>query len=725
MPSLVRLLRCLGRAVVKNGGKALCSLVPFGEVAFEIAAAAFEEYRKDHGTAELRADLERLAQAPRDEVHQAAEQAAAAEAAGQPAEISLALVSYLDQVPAAVRRSLRRPDDPAGATLPAGLALSRPEELLTFLPTDLPRFRPGDRPLAADWELVELLGKGGFGEVWKARHLTRSSQKPVALKFCLDPEAAHSLRNEVVLHDLLDRVRQQGQGQGFVPLLETYLRGEPPCLMYEYIEGGDLAALIQELHPQGKLTPTLATRLLHRLASIVAFAHRLSPPLVHRDLKPANVLVSRLSGPAGQARGLSYELFVADFGIGGLAAGQALREKSNQPTLLRHTVPAAVRGAYTPLYASPQQARGEPPDPRDDVHALGVIWYQLLTGDLTLTAIPPDWQDVVAERGLGEEQVRLLAACLASRADRRLASAAELADRLAGLLDAPPPARPAPSRADSREIFTGARRTYTVRSLLAVGDVADVHLGSARSDPVNPTPSDYVLKVSRLPRGHARQENEPRARVHLLTRASDTTYGRYLPTLAESFPLDDGFPRRVNVFLHEPGLYTLEQVHDQHPALDPRHLAWIFKRLLTVLGFCHAQGTIHGAVLPCHVLLHAGNHGLQLVGWGQSVALGRPITHLSPRYCDWYPREVVENRPAVPATDIFLAARCLVYLAGGDPLGERMPGTVPEAIQRFVATCLLEGARMRPDDAWKLHDEFDDLLRRLYGPPRFHELKMS
>jgi serine/threonine protein kinase len=158
------------------------------------------------------------------------------------------------------------------------------------LPTGLPRFRRGDRPLAADWELVELLGKGGFGEVWLARHLHRSNQKPVALKFCLDPVAAESLRNEVVLHNLLDRVRNQGAASGIVPLLETYLTANPPCLMYEYVEGGDLTGLFPEAR-LGGLAPDLATRIVQRLASIVASAHRLNPPLVHRDLKPSNILV--------------------------------------------------------------------------------------------------------------------------------------------------------------------------------------------------------------------------------------------------------------------------------------------------------------------------------------------------------------------------------------------------------------------------------------------------
>src|SRR5262249_18945374 len=78
---------------------------------------------------------------------------------------------------------------------------------------------------------------------------------------------------------------------GMVALLHTYLAAAPPCLEYEYVEGGDLAGLIQEWHrppaPPGPVIVERATRLLRDLAEIMAFAHRLKPPIVHRDLKPA------------------------------------------------------------------------------------------------------------------------------------------------------------------------------------------------------------------------------------------------------------------------------------------------------------------------------------------------------------------------------------------------------------------------------------------------------
>jgi hypothetical protein len=239
------------------------------------------------------------------------------------------------------------------------------------------------------------------------------------------------------------------------------------------------------------------------------------------------------------------------------------------------------------------------------------------------------------------------------------------------------------------------------------------------------TAAPCILKVSRLPEGHLLLENEFRALTALCPKADGTTYRKYLPTLIESFSVQEQFAKRVHVFLYEPGYWTLAQVHEQHPILDGRHLAWIFKRLLTVLGFCHRQGRVHGAVLPGHVLIHAASHGLQLVGWGQSVRLGRPIHTLSPHYRDWYPAEVRRNQPATAATDLFLAARCMIYLAGGNPVGGRMPDAIPAALRRFIETCLFAAASMRPGDAWRLLGEFDELLGKLYGPPRFHDLSMT
>src|SRR5262249_13337910 len=159
-----------------------------------------------------------------------------------------------------------------------------------------------------------------------------------------------------------------------VALLDTSLKSDPPYLKYEYVPGGDLTGVILEWHRAGVPDlPERATRLVRQLAEIVAFAHGLEPPIVHRDLKPANVLVQHTpQGPAPR---------VADFGIGG-AATRHVAALSRRGSTRGFYLATALRGAHTPLYASPEQMRGDDPDVRDDVYALGVIWYQALTGNL-------------------------------------------------------------------------------------------------------------------------------------------------------------------------------------------------------------------------------------------------------------------------------------------------------------------------------------------------------
>ena len=433
MPGFLHLLRCVGKAAVKHAVRALVGLVPMGREVYDMARDALDDYRGQKQEAELRRAAS-IAQVNPAEARQTAAQVTQEVAGDQPPEVQRALTTYLSQVPAAVRQSLRRPADPTGTTLPAGLSLKRPEDLLPFLPVRLPRFQPGDCPPGVgDWQLVELLGTGGFGEVWKARHLTLASRQPVALKFCLDAAAAAALRNEA---QLLDHVMQQGRHPGIVPLLQTYLRADPPCLEYEYVEGGDLSALMQEQMARDAASPEFATKIILHIAKTIAFAHRLSPPIVHRDLKPANILVQR------NADG-KVTLRVADFGIGGIAAAQVIRQETGRPQSREQSLPSAVRGAYTPLYASPQQRRGDPPDPRDDIHALGVMWYQFLVGDLT--AERPGgrgWRKKLENRGMAAGLIDLLESCIDDDTSERPANAELLAAQIEHLLNPPTASQP-------------------------------------------------------------------------------------------------------------------------------------------------------------------------------------------------------------------------------------------------------------------------------------------
>jgi parallel beta-helix repeat protein len=404
----------------------------------ELAGDVWKWWGGDNKTPEqMRAEIQEVAQVTPPEAREQAQALVLQVAADQPLAVQKQLSIYLEQVPAAVRQSLRRPADPTGTTVPGTFALKGAEDLVPLLPSRLPRFQPGQRPAGiGDWELEELLGVGGFGEVWKARNPHFPSATPVALKFCVDPTAARLLRHEAAI---LDRVMSHGRHPGIIELRHTYLGAEPPCLEYEYVAGGDLASVIQAWHrtptlPQGAGKPhpivAQATHLFKELVSIVAFAHELNPAIVHRDLKPANILVQR-----GPTRELT--LRVADFGIGAVSARQCI-SATKMGTTRGQFLFTALRGAHTPLYASPQQQRGDPADPRDDVHALGVIWYQMLTGDLA-TGRPSGarWRRRLDEQGMSATLLDLLTACIEDDPRDRPESACPLLEMLNRLVPEP------------------------------------------------------------------------------------------------------------------------------------------------------------------------------------------------------------------------------------------------------------------------------------------------
>jgi serine/threonine protein kinase len=256
---------------------------------------------------------------------------------------------------------------------------------------------------------------------------------------------------------------------------------------------------------------------------------------------------------------------------------------------------------------------------------------------------------------------------------------------------------------------------FTLLHSLGSGDLCDVHYGVSGDD-------KYVIKIPRTPNGNRLMAKEWKVVNHLTQPSTHDLYCEYFPQAMRSFFVGS---RRINAFPWRDGLYTAEQIRAQHNnGLDGRHLAWMFKRTLEALGYTHSKGWIHGAVLPPHLLFHAGSHGLQLIGWIHAERQCRPLDVAPAKFTDWYPPECRRKEPATPSVDIYLAARCMLYLAGGDPLGNRIPNHIPAPIRRFFLGCLLDSPSMRPQDAWDLHNEFTELLEGVYGPPKYQPLEM-
>jgi formylglycine-generating enzyme required for sulfatase activity len=419
MPRLQALLECVGQALCEKGRKALQGQWSFADVMPDVSRAAFDYAHRKLPGADLRAALADCAAVDETEFERRIGELIT-ELTTTHAVPKAELADYLRALPVTVRQLLRRPSDPDGRTAPEKLTFYKPEEFAVFLPPRIPRFRPGDKPAGLDnWTLTELRGLGQNSEVWRGEDADQPDASPAALKFVIDPESRDRVKAGT---QLFTAVFNLNDVAGVLPLRSVYLETDPPCLETPFMYGYDLAGLIFDWKWRyDSAKPEAALKLVRRLASIVAKAHEKG--IVHRDLKPSNVLLHPTEGG-------KFTMWVSDFGWGQIESVRALELAKTGPRGEQQRL--AHRGAATSLYACPQQVKKEPPAPADDVHAIGVVWYQLLRRDPSAAApFGAEWIEELRPAGFTDSQARVLQACLSTRADKRPKSAAALVENLA------------------------------------------------------------------------------------------------------------------------------------------------------------------------------------------------------------------------------------------------------------------------------------------------------
>jgi serine/threonine-protein kinase len=219
-----------------------------------------------------------------------------------------------------------------------------------------PVLEPGS--MLMQYRLIERIGSGGMGDVWKATDTRLNREVAIKLidaEHVADPERRRRLLREAQLASALNHPNT-------VTIYDVH-SGEPAdFIAMEYVPGMTLRQLLQE----GRIGLKQALDYGIQIASGIAAAH--ASGIVHRDIKPGNVMVAN----DGRVR-------VLDFGLARLAeqaAGAACDDQFTGSAKLTET--GVAMG--TPAYMSPEQALAEPVDARSDVFAFGIVFYEMLTG---------------------------------------------------------------------------------------------------------------------------------------------------------------------------------------------------------------------------------------------------------------------------------------------------------------------------------------------------------
>ena len=203
------------------------------------------------------------------------------------------------------------------------------------------------------YRIDALLGQGGMGRVYKA--YDKTLDRMVALKVVrqgvmADQEALSRFKQELLLaskisHTNILRIHDMGEV------------GDVKFITMAYVEGSDLHHILQQTP---KLPFDRVVSFSQQLASALAAAQ--AEGVIHRDLKPQNILVAK-----------DDHLYVSDFGLA----------RSFEETSMQMTRTGAFLG--TPRYMSPEQVEGKPADMRSDIYSLGLILYEMVTGDVPFT----------------------------------------------------------------------------------------------------------------------------------------------------------------------------------------------------------------------------------------------------------------------------------------------------------------------------------------------------
>jgi serine/threonine protein kinase len=285
--------------------------------------------------------------------------------------------TVLDEI---VARAVRRdPADRFYSVAALGRAITRVAEMDGAVPAP-PPWAPAAAAVipGTAWRLVEKIGEGGTGQVWLGQHDQLGERR--VFKFCDTEDKARTLKRELTLFRLLKE--HVGRNPHFIQLHEVSLDEPPWYLMMDQTDAVDLESWA-EAQAGGLAALSEQTRLeiVAQAAEALQAAHEAG--ILHRDIKPANLLVKG-NGAAGP-----IHLFIADFGIGQLTsekyAGTRLGFTRTVSDLLRDPL------SGTMLYLAPEVLEGKAATARSDIYSLGVVFWQLLIGNLHAAVDAADW----------------------------------------------------------------------------------------------------------------------------------------------------------------------------------------------------------------------------------------------------------------------------------------------------------------------------------------------
>ncbi len=159
-----------------------------------------------------------------------------------------------------------------------------------------------------------------------------------------------------------------------------------------------------------------------------------------------------------------------------------------------------------------------------------------------------------------------------------------------------------------------------------------------------------------------------------------------------------------------PEFETLATYRSRFPdGIPGQHIGWIFRRVCYALDYAFARGVCNGAITPDHVCLNGQERSLKLLGWIHGGAPSEKLRFIPGKWKKLYPAHFAKEKTHSPGLDVAMLSATLLEVASPD---------LPQKLKRYLTT-RLNGVSVRSGDSWKAQEQIKDILRDVYGQPKF------
>ena len=270
-------------------------------------------------------------------------------------------------------------------------------------------------------------------------------------------------------------------------------------------------------------------------------------------------------------------------------------------------------------------------------------------------------------------------------------------------------------------------RHWAVEDLIGRGETSDVYSGRLARWPTELV----IIKVLRDRKDAEHFDNEWNAlqSLHFSNAPGADTFTTLLPQLIVHGDVATGAfaGHRASIFRWASGFYhTFEDVLRVFPqGIPPQASIWVWRRILELLTFVHSSGMAHGAIVPAHLLVQEGEHGVRLVGYGNAGRFNEKLHSVPAGYESFYPQSPRSGQNLTAQLDLMMSARCIAAILGGDPESASLPRQVPDQLAGIIKRIALSGPdRASGEDAWAIREKLGQISNDVFGQPRFMPIVM-